>query len=327
VTDLSQVKGAGVNKGAASVINPSHEENKLLQRLGEANQKIDRAMMVEVKNELVQLYLTHGEHFKMNENPDPIQAEYYLKKALNHQKDHPVVNYRLAHLLYRKEKYAEAIRYFQYAIDGSRYEALNDTQMKLARMFMVNCGIYVAKEALEELQELEEAEGVFIDKNLIEKYQSEILAGSVESLDRMFYQCQFETGRPEIISETTYLSLFEPPYGNLVILGKNDEGYFLYFQGQRYNQLDKSKFLFVYLILTSKVGITNQEIQEKLLNEYQLDINEDNIRQTHSRLNRRIPFLENIIEESRNDERRVTRRLKSSLSYCIVHRSDDDLKA
>jgi tetratricopeptide (TPR) repeat protein len=306
------------------VFNPNHEEKRLLQRLGDARQKEDRSSMEQVRKELVQLYLTHGEHFKMNENPDPIQAEYYLKKALNHQKDHPVVNYRMAHLLYRKERHAEAIRYFQYAIDGSRFEALNDTQMKLARMFMVNCGILIAKEALEELQEMEENEGVLIDKKLIEKYQSEILAGSVESLDRMFYQCQFETGPTEIISETTYWSLFEPPYGNLVILGKNDEGYFLYFQGQRYNQLDKSKFLFVYLILTSRVGITNLELQEKLLNDYRVDINEDTIRQNHSRLNRRIPFLENIIEESRNDERRVTRRISPNLSYCIVHRSDDD---
>jgi tetratricopeptide (TPR) repeat protein len=306
------------------VFNPNHEEKKLLQRLGDARQKEDRSSIEQVRKELVQLYLTHGEHFKMNENPDPIQAEYYLKKALNHQKDHPVVNYRMAHLLYRKERYTEAIRYFQYAIDGSRFEALNDTQMKLARMFMVNCGILIAKEALEELQEIEETEGVLIDKKLIEKYQSEILAGSVESLDKMFYQYQFGTGRPEIISDTTYLSLFEPPYGSLVILGKNDEGYFLFYQGQRFDRLDKSKFLLLYLILTSRVGITNRELQEKLLNDYKVDINEDTIRQNLSRLNRRISFLEHIMEESRNDERRVTRRINSNLSYCIVHRSDDD---
>lgn len=306
------------------MINPSYEENKLLQRLGDARQKKDRSSMEQIKKELVQLYLIHGEHFKMNENPDPIQAEYFLKKALNHQKDHPVVNYRMAHLLYRKERYAEAARYFQYAIDGSRFEALNDTQMRLARMFMVNCGILIAKEALEELQEMEEAEDVMIDKGLIAKYQSEILAGSVESLDRMFYQCKFELSRKEIISETTYWSLFEPPFGDLVILGKDDEGYFLFYQGQRCQGIEKEKFLMLLLILTSRLGISYPDLQEKLLNDYEVHINEDTIRQNISRLNRQISFLEDIVEESRNNERRVIRRLKSSLTYCIVHRSDDD---
>ena len=50
--------------------------------------------------------------------------------------------------------------------------------MKLARMFMVNCGIYIAKESLEEINESDTMNGISIDDNLIKKYQDEeMLAG------------------------------------------------------------------------------------------------------------------------------------------------------
>src|SRR4051794_33486864 len=98
--------------------NPNVEEKKLKQLLREA--KEDKVLKEEVRGKLVSLYVHHGEYFKMNEMSDPKLAKDYLKKALQYQDDHPVANYRLAHLLYREGHYFDALTHFHKSIDGSR---------------------------------------------------------------------------------------------------------------------------------------------------------------------------------------------------------------
>jgi tetratricopeptide (TPR) repeat protein len=310
------------------VFNPNVEEERLKERLREAYRSKDSTIKEIVKSELVQLYLQHGEYFKMNTNPDPYLAEKYLKKALDIQKDHPVVNYRYAHVLYRQEKYVDALTYFHRAIDGSVNESLNDTQMKLARMFIVNCGLFIVKEALSEMEEVEE-DDILIDEGLIQKYQSEILVGNVKSLDRMYYQKMTENEKDTIISETAFQELVDSPNEKTVLLGKNNEGYFMKTFGKIYEGLDKNGFMILLTILTSREFLTNTDVIYHIDTNFNTELSEESIRQSISRLNRRISNLDLIIETKRIESElgglKTGRRLHPSITYCILYRADDEL--
>lgn len=309
------------------IFNPNVEEQKLKRLLKEAFDKKDAALKEEVRSNLVKLYLQYGEYFKMNATPNPRLAEDYLKKALKYQNDHPVVNYRLAHIQYRKGNYHIALNYFQKAIDGSISAALNDTQMKLARMFIVNCGIFIVKEALAEMEENDEDDEIKIDEELIQKYKSEILIGSVQSLDKMYYQMITENEN-RIISEILYQELVNNPSQMTVIMGKNDDGFFLKHLDEIHEGVDNRSYLIFNSILTSRTFLTNQDLVHKVRAiDPNWEISEEGIRQAISRLNRRIPFLRMIIEEKRIESEhgglKTGRRLDPHISYCVLHRADD----
>jgi tetratricopeptide (TPR) repeat protein len=306
------------------IFDPFAEEEKLTKLLREAT-NVD--LREQVKFQLVKLYLQYGEFFKMNATPNPHLAEVNLKKALKYQADHPVVNYRFAHIQYRKGHFLEALTYFQRAIDGSISAALNDTQMKLARMFMANCGIFIVKEALAEMEENDEDDEITIDEKLIKKYKNEILVGSVQSLDKMFYQLVTEKEN-KIISEFAYQELVTDPNQMTVILGKNEDGYFIKHDGVIHEGLDSTSYLTLKCILTSRKFLTNQDLVYKIqAMDFHRQISEEGIRQVISRLSRRIPFLRIIMEEKRIESEhgglRTGRRLHHEISYCVLHRADD----
>ena len=269
--------------------NPNLEEKKLKNLLKEAIEKNNAVMKEEVRGKLVFLYVQYGEYFKMNEVPDPKLAKLYLKKALQLQKDHTVSNYRLAHLLYREGNYFDALNHFRQSIDGSVKESLNDTQLKLARMFMVNCGIYIAKESLEEINESDTMNGISIDDNLIKKYQDEILAESLDSLDKMFYQ--IKTAKEEkIVSENVFQRLMDDPFMDGVLLGRDEKHFFIKHHGT-IESLEKTAFMIYYTILTSAKLLTNEEISNQIyLDWFGREVSEEVIRQTLSRQNRRIQY-------------------------------------
>jgi tetratricopeptide (TPR) repeat protein len=309
------------------IFNPNVEEQKLKSLLKEASDKKDAALKEEVRSNLVKLYLQNGEFFKMNATPNPRLAEEYLKKALKYQNDHPVVNYRLAHIQYRKGNYHMALNYFQRAIDGSISAALNDTQMKLARMFIVNCGIFIVKETLKEMEENDEDDEISIDEELIQKYKSEILVGSFQSLDKMYYQMITENEN-RIISETLYQEIVDNSNLMNVILGKNDDGYFIKHQDLLHEEIEYRNYLILNSILTSRKFLTTQGLVKKVQAiDRNWEISEEGMRQAISRLNRRIPFLRMIIEEKRIESEygglKTGRRLHSDISYCVLHRADD----
>jgi tetratricopeptide (TPR) repeat protein len=134
---------------------PKKEERRLQELLAVAKKQRDRTQEKEMTKKLAKLFVSQGEYFKMADKPDPNLAKRYLEKALQMQKDHPVANYRLGYLYYRRNEYTRAVSFFEKALDGSMEEELNDTQRMLANMFLVNCGIKIAKEAIKEINFIE----------------------------------------------------------------------------------------------------------------------------------------------------------------------------
>jgi tetratricopeptide (TPR) repeat protein len=307
---------------------PIKEEKKLKELQREAMKNRDRGILEKVSGQLVSLYVRYGEYFKMNEDPDPCLAKTYLKKALKLKEDHPIANYRMAHLFYREGDYFNALTHFYKAIDGSATEALNDTQLKLARMFVVNCGIFLAKESLEEIVESEEIGGDTIDDGLINKYRDEILADSVVSIEKMFYHVITAT-EDKIVSESLFQRMMEDKYTNGVLLGKDQLYFFIKYQDETIDSLHKTAFMVLYIILTTSKPLTNEEIVEQVYLKFRQDVSSDNIRQIFSRRNKSIPFLEQILEEgtvkSESGRNKSTRRLNPELSFTIMYRADENL--
>ena len=143
------------------------------------------------------------------------------------QKDHPVANYRLGYLYYRNREYTKAVSFFEKALDGSMEEELNDTQRMLANMFLVNCGIKIAKEAIHEINFIEDNVYTELEIERIERYKNEILVLDEEIFDKMFYR-KIENGREVKIGEYEFINF--KPDKNQVLLKRSDHGMEILFQ-------------------------------------------------------------------------------------------------
>lgn len=302
---------------------PHEQERVLIKQLREAASPEEKEL---IKNKLVALYVQFGEFFKMNTVPDPYSAKKSLEKALRFQKDHPIANYRLAHLLYRKGEYLKALTHFSRAIEGSPVAALNDSQMMLARMFMVNCGILITRESLEEIEELKEDARVTFDEDLISRYQNEIYASNVESLDRILFR-KITSDENKIISEAIFNEIMDHPPDHTVILSKTEKGSYLITSVSQPIQLDEKVFRVLYTIITSTELLTNEDIVEKLTSySGERYVTEVSIRQIFSRLLRGVSALNFIIETSsvmsEENGRKSVRRLHPKYDYIILCQAD-----
>jgi tetratricopeptide (TPR) repeat protein len=179
---------------------PMMEEKRLQELLTVARKQKDKSQEKEITKKLVNLYVSQGEYFKMGDKPDLNIAKRYLEKALKWQQDHLVANYRLGYLYYRRREYTKAVSFFERALDGSVEEELTDTQRMLANMFLVNCGIKIAKEAIQEIIFIEDNVYTELEIERIERYKKEILVLDEEIFNKMFYR-KIENGTEEKIGE------------------------------------------------------------------------------------------------------------------------------
>ena len=302
---------------------PLELESDLIKQLREANSPEEKKV---ITNELVELYVQYGEFFKMSTVSDPKLAKRNLEKALLYQKDHPVANYRLAHLLYREGEFLKALTHFSKSVEGSPMACLNDSQMMLARMFMVNCGILLARESLEEIAELQEDARVTFDKALISQYQHEIYASKVESLDRMLFRKKTSKDNM-IISEAIYNKYMDHPPVDTVILSKTDKGIYLKTRNSKPIPLDETAFRVSYTIITSTEFLSNEEIVAKLTSENgDSYVTEENVRQIFSRRLRRFQDFDLIFESSsvmsQQNRKKTTHRLHPKCNYIILCQAD-----
>jgi tetratricopeptide (TPR) repeat protein len=274
----------------------------------------------------VKLYVSQGEYFKMANKPDPYIAKRYLEKAVQLQSDHPIANYRLGYLHYKKKEYTRAVHYFEKALDGSMdEEELNDTQRMLSNMFLINCGIKIAKEAIKEANYIEENIYTELEIERIEQYKNEILVLDEEIFNRLFYT-KIENGKEEKIGEFEFIT-FTPDKGQ-VLLKRTDRGMELLFQGFEPISLNIKIFYILYGILSTKRYRTYNELQAIASNESGQDISDDYFRQLIRRLSRDIPYWEHIFETTTLQQPETRRniagiKLADAFSACILCRVED----
>ena len=274
-------------------IHPMMEEKRLQELLGAARKQRDKTLEKEITKKLVKLYVSQGEYFKMADKPDPKLARRYLEKALQWQKDHPVANYRLGYLYYRNREYTKAVSFFERALDGSMEEELNDTQRMLANMFLVNCGIKIAKEAIHEINFIEDNVYTELEIERIERYKNEILVLDEEIFNKMFYR-KIENGKEEKIGEYEFLNF--KPDKNQVLLKRSDTGMEILFHDFEPISLNPKSFYTLYGIVTAKSFRTYRELQEIATNGSGQEVSDDYIRQIIRRLSRDLPYWGHIME-------------------------------
>ncbi|MEH7249491.1 hypothetical protein V7114_22245 [Neobacillus niacini] len=308
-------------------IQPLKEEKRLQELLGEARKKRDKTLEKQITKKLVKLYVSQGEYFKMADEPDPNLAKRYLEKALQWQKDHPSANYRLGYLYYRRREYTKAVSFFERALGGSLEEELNDTQRMLANMFLVNCGIKIAKEAIQEINDIEGNVYTDLEIERIERYKNEILVLDEEIFDKMFYR-KIENGREEKIGEYEFINF--KPDKNQVLLKRSDHGMEIHFQGFEPISLNPKSFYTLYGIVTAKNFRTYRELREIATNGSGQEISDDYIRQIIRRLSRDLPYWGHIVETKSilHPETRRTMagiKLADGFSACVLCRVEDFL--
>lgn len=195
----------------------------------------------------------------MSSQPDPISAKHYLKKALQLQKDHPVANYRYAYLLYRNGEYSQAAGHFQKALVGSINESLNDSQALIANMFIVNCGVLMAKEAVREVQYMKENQYCTFDTSLIENYADNMLIDSEEMLAQHIY-CKTTSTGTEHIAKEAFFAYEEEIKDNEVLLFISEEGYIIKYREMRITLVHSYSFYVLYSIICSEQFIQGKDI-------------------------------------------------------------------
>ena len=306
---------------------PMNEEKRLMELMESARKQRDQNLREEATRKLVKLYVSQGEYFKMADEPNPHIAKRYLKKALQLQDDHPVANYRLGFLFYRDKEYTRAVYYFDNAIAGSVSEELNDTQMMLANMFLVNCGIKIAKEAIREMNDIEDNLDLDLENERIERYKKEILVLDEEIFDKMFYR-KIENGNEEKISERQFSDFL--PDKNQVILKSSDQGKYIQFDRYKPVSLNPKAFYTLYGILTAESYIAYSELEEIATNGSGQKVNYAYIRQIFSRFTKELPYWNQIIDIASIQNPETGRnmnvfKLREGYSSCILCRADDFL--
>jgi tetratricopeptide (TPR) repeat protein len=309
--------------GREREVHPLDEEMRLDKELMEARKERDRERQRLIEKKIVKLYVSQAEYFKMAEKPDPSIAKKYLEKAVRIQADHPVANYRLAYLYYRKREYTKAILHFGKALDGSETEGLNDTQTLLANMFMVNCGIRIAKESILEVQSIEENLYSNLEKDRIEKYRKEILVLDEDVFERMFYK-KIEDGIASRINEDEFISY--QPMGKQILLKISDQGREIIFPGGLKYSLSPVAFNIFHALLTTSEFLTYRDLKQKS----ELEVNEDNIRQMISRYSRNIPVWNEYFQSANVVNPETSRqvaayKLAEGVRSCILSRGDEEL--
>ncbi|WHY03299.1 hypothetical protein [Neobacillus sp. DY30] len=311
----------------ADDFHPKKEESRLKELLDGARKNRDKSFEKEITKKLVKLYVSQGEYFKMADKPDPNLARRYLSKALQYQQDHPVANYRMGYLYNRNKEYTRAVSFFERALDGSIDEELTDTQRVLANMFLVNCGIKIAKEAIQEINFIEDNVYTELEIDRIERYKNEILVLEEGIFDRMFYR-KIENGREEKIGEYEFINF--KPDKKQVLLKSSDQGMEIIFQEFKPISLNPKAFYTLYGIVTAKGFRTYSELQEMASNGSGQEVSDDYFRQIIRRLSRDVPYWEHIIETTtilHPDTRRhiAAIKLAEAFSTCILCRVEDYL--
>lgn len=300
---------------------PYIEIKGLKDKRREALRLKDRDEVERLTNALVALYVYYGESYKMSLQPDPQAAELCLKEALKLKWDHPIANYRYAHLLYAKRDYAKASLHFKTALDGSRSETLNDTQALIAHIFTANSGILMAKEAMKEMEYLENNPYAVFDRKLKEEYIDRLLVESEDMVAQFLYMKITPFGGQEPISEEKFLDECQAGDVDVYLLVTPRERGIVY-RGRKLEALSQTEFYVAHFVLMAELFTPVKDIY-KAVYEGPLEktVTLAAVRQSLSRLGR-FPFWDEIIETQKEGnfsgrKRRTGIRYKM-LCHCSV---------
>jgi hypothetical protein len=296
---------------------PYEQEKVLKDKYNAAMKRGDREASKLHKASLVAFYVMYGESYKGSDRPEPTSAKLCLRRALGLQHDHSVANYRYAHLLYGEKHFALAAYHFKLALDGSREQSLNDTQSLIAHIFTVNCGLLMARDAIREVDDLQNSEHASFDSKLMEDYANRMLVDSEEMLAHFLYMKVTASGN-EPVSEQRFYELQEEAGDSDVLLCVTPLSRELIYRGRR-ERLTQTEFYVAHTVLQSKEFIQVKDIYEKLFEGRPLEevVAPSAVRQCLRRLSRDVPFWEMVVEADIRGNFSA-RRLRKGIAYTLL---------
>ncbi|MET3289295.1 UNVERIFIED_CONTAM: tetratricopeptide (TPR) repeat protein [Brevibacillus sp. OAP136] len=300
---------------------PYQEEIALKEKRKAALKRGDRQECEHYTSSLVALYVFYGESFKMSDRPDPYSAKKCLEKALSLQNDHPVANYRYAHLLYAERNFAKAAYYFKKALDGNRTQSLNDTQSLISQIFTVNCGILMAKEAIKEVDYLQNNRHASFDTKLIANYADRMLVDSEEMLTQYLY-LRINSDGSKPISEERFFEEQEAAGDQDVLICVTQRSRELVFRGSR-EPLSQTEFFVAHTVLKSVEFIQVKDIYASLFEDCPLEtvITPEAVRQCLRRLSNKLTFWDLVVEADTRGKYSARKR-REGLRYTLLCQSN-----
>ncbi|NRF93608.1 hypothetical protein HQN89_21935 [Paenibacillus frigoriresistens] len=295
---------------------PYEQERELQRKYREAKERREQNKIKLIRDELVTFYVYYGESYKNSDTPDPRSAKWCLKKALELQKDHPIANYRYGHLMYADTEYALAAYHFKRAVDGSLEQCLSDTQRLIANIITVNCGLIMAKQAIQEVDEIEELyQDDPTDSAKREDYLSRMLVESEELLAQHMYLKVTPSGN-EYISKERYLAEKETMKENEIKICVTPSYRVMLFQNWESQTISQTEFYVAHTILMSAAYLETKEIGEAL-KELEKVIKPEAIRKCLSRLSINVSFWDKIVDTNLKGNYSARRR-RNGVKYSLL---------
>lgn len=299
------------------------EESMLRRRLQEGASREEK---IQIKKSLVSLYIRQAEYFKLSDQPDFKTAKKILEKAIRLAPQNPLAHYRLGYIHYRDEAYATASHHFNIALDGTTTESLSEVQMTLAHMFLVNCGIHIARESLREVEGLEDMLDSGDEKEKIHRYRAELLVQEEQAFDRLYYR-KIQSGEEKIINETAFQD-YAPSQGEMV-LKSSEEGKYVLSHLSKPIELNMNHF-YLLVLLSTRTRSTYQSLQTQLTELIGEEVSYDNLRQSLPRLKKKLPAFDTIFNTIPMTDQEGSRinafELSDEWTVTILCRADDFLK-
>ncbi|TCI20435.1 tetratricopeptide repeat protein [Exiguobacterium sp. SL-9] len=301
------------------------EELTLKRRIRDEKSKEEK---MKFRKELVALYVRQAEHFKLSDRPDFKVARQILEKAIELQVDHPLANYRLGYIHYRDGRYASAVHHFNIALGRKTTNSLSEVQITLAHMFSANCGIHIAREALFKIEGLENVFEPIDDEGAekIKRYRDELLVQEWEMFDRLYYR-KIRNGEDKIITETEFHDYSPAP--RELVLKSSEEGRYALIHLEMPLELNMTFFNLLFLLSTRSQS-TYQSLQTQLTELNGEEISNDNLRQSISRLKKKIISFDTLFNTISTTDKEGSRinvfELSDEWTVTILCRADDFLK-
>lgn len=103
-----------------------------------------------VKKQLVSYLIHYGTYLKTQLRKDERMAKTAFQKALRYDSENPIAYYRLGFLTYNEQRYTEALRYFEQALEyqktySNREFCLNERQLYYAHLYLANSALFIAE--------------------------------------------------------------------------------------------------------------------------------------------------------------------------------------
>ncbi|WP_157273163.1 hypothetical protein [Neobacillus bataviensis] len=133
-----------------------------------------------------------------------------------------------------------------------------------------------------------------IDEALVGLYRPEMFEAFGKLLENKYYR-KITSEKEELITEDKANLILEEKPSNQVIFSLIDDGLDVYYNGFLLIHLEQPSFNILYFLFKSEKLMTGEDMIDCLFGGKREEIGSDVIRQTFSRLSRRIPNWEEII--------------------------------